>query len=300
MHTTTSRRLLGSLLGTACGLFAPWADAGDLQIATIRGAESVPVGIADMLHRSLAYHSVAVEQWFKDATAHVPVVRNDYVPLRGHFQKATYAELEYSYEQDGEMRTVVYHAVSGNDAPYYLKSPASQPSTPKSPVPGETAPGWSTTKHFDEYFPTSDVQSRARILASDNTELFSDDTLVDDKFPHGRDAELKGVRSIERDIQAGKIPRGGTIQAAVSKPVCGSCQAAVRKFADIYDVDVHVTEFGEGSQAWSSFASARKEIAQRIWGHTVQRQTSGSGPSSSSGSLADDFGEEILSLCGSE
>jgi hypothetical protein len=296
MSMTLRHSSLAMLLCSLC-LASPVVDAGNVRIVTIRGKESVPVALADNLQKSLAFHSVAVEKWFQDATATVPAVRNDFVPLRSQFLKSTYAELEYSYTTNGDLVTRVYHAVSGHDAPYYLKSPASHPTTPTTPT-GETSFGWSQTKLFQDYFPVSDVQSRATILASDTSELTADDDLVEDGFAHGRDAELKGLRTIERDIQAGKVLPGGQLSVTVSKPVCGSCESAIRKFADIYDVDVHVTEFGEGSQAWSSFSTARKDVAQRIWGHTVKRQTSHPGPGSSSGSLADDFGEDILSICG--
>lgn len=325
MIKQTKRMTAALALGLALSAAASPATAGAVTYATIGEREIAPVAIRDMLDKSLLFNAAGFDGWFRDATRGKWVIKKDFELVQNRFFGATFAEFEYTYVKDGVTHTRVYHAVSGFDFPHYMRRPLTPPTspggraltpeelasvdalrkadaleraaTPVSSTDGLAAPGWSETQPYDNYFASSSVQKRTRVLDSDVSKIVPRNDLSTDGLPHDWDAEFKAVRTIERDIMAGEVTAKGLLKVAVSKPVCGSCGNAIRQFADIYDVDVHVTSYAEGTGAAKAFKVSRGNVLRSIWGHAVNRQTTGGLPGEPE-SMVDELGADALKACG--
>lgn len=196
----------------AIALFqAPGAGAVDM-VDIVDDIEGVTVG---MLRGAYDYHLEAAGRMIGAMDAD-GLTSADLDRLAHRWSTATVARFEYTYVQRGRPHTVVYHAISGQEANHIL---------------GLSVPDMTS------YYPVSVMDRRAMITAAAGSRL------APPEVGHVMDAEIKGFRSIEKDIVSGKLPRGGRLNIWVSQPACASCRRVASSFEDGYGVRTTVHQW---------------------------------------------------------
>jgi len=193
------------------------------------------------LRLSFLHHAIPSVEWFVAATSHMKGNHQAFRDFARQFFTSTFAAFEYTYTFNGREYTRTYYARSGEDSP-------------RLGVRGPTPPSYSN------YLQVQPTEVHATLLASDRSAI-TWTALADGRPSDARrnDAELKAVRSIERDLINKRVPLGGEVTAFVSQPMCLSCEMAVRMFSLQYDIDVHVNVLsGDG---WASQRFMRKRVA---------------------------------------
>lgn len=213
------------------------------------------------LRSSFMHHAVAAVDWFAAAIHGEPGWTPAFSELQAQYMTATFAEFEYVFMVDGKEHTRTYYAKSGADAPR-----------------GDAAEGRGPP--FGLFLRTAPTETHAMVLPSDASRLTW--TALDDGRPpdaRRNDAELKAVRSIERDMQIRRVPRGGEVVAFVSQAMCASCERAVRMFSAQYDIDVTINVLG-GPESWASnrFLRRRRAFFQAAMTSLPPVKPGGGGP----------------------
>jgi hypothetical protein len=236
MTTTKRNRLRSAVAGIAIAIMCPVVSAG--EVTTFEWDHDYNDFLNERLAESFEHHVEPAIQWYLASIAGVPVNRNSFREFSRQFLTATYAEFVYTYNLHGIEHSRTYFSSSGEVQP--------------------RLPGGNGLRSYLDFVPGSptDVHS---VLLSTNRSTISHIPLDDGRPENARrnDAELKAVRSIERDIQSGVVPRGGEVTAFVSQRMCDSCARAVQLFADLYDVSVHVNT-PTNNDGWASFRFMRK------------------------------------------
>jgi hypothetical protein len=166
---------------------------------------------------------------------------------------ASVARLEYHFTLNGFPNIRVYHAMAGRslstvarsifegptrpgtpDSPYGPVDSEDEFATPTLPVAEEEAIDLADSRF---YTGLAEFEARAPVKARGASVL--DAFMVADR-DRLFDPEFKALRSIEKDLQAGVIPRGGSIRGSVSELVCTSCEQAMKRFADSYAIDIRL------------------------------------------------------------
>lgn len=210
------------------------------------------------LRLSFLHHAIPSVEWFVSATSHMRGNRHAFRAFARQFFSSTFATFQYTYVSKGKEHTRTYYARSGEEPPRLdVRGPTPAP--------------------FSSYVQTQPAEVHAMLLPSDRSAITW--TALDDgrgSDARRNDAELKAVRSIERDIINRRVPLGGEVTAFVSQPMCLSCDMAVRMFALQYDIDVHVNVLSSDS-AWASQRFMRKRVAF-FTSALASSTTSGPGP----------------------
>ncbi|SDG08753.1 hypothetical protein [Dyella sp. 333MFSha] len=173
------------------------------------------------------------------------------------------ARFEYRFTLNGVEQVRVYHAMDGlplsviADDAFGGTTPRGSPTPPQSPgsLDGSSGSDIEETSATETFGAASDLVDadiaddllfdefdsmnvRARVLPSSGSVLAS---YTAPGAQGGLDAEFKAMRTIENDIRAGVIPRGGRIRGAIGGATCGSCEDAMRRLSDEYGVEVRVS-----------------------------------------------------------
>jgi hypothetical protein len=193
------------------------------------------------LRLSFLHHAIPSVEWFLGATSHRRGNRQAFHEFARQFFSSTFAAFEYTYTVNGREHTRTYYARSGEDPPRLgVRGQAPAP--------------------YENYLQVQPTEVHAVLLPSDRS-VITWTALADGRPSDARrnDAELKAVRSIERDLISKRVPLGGEVTAFVSQPMCLSCEMAVRMFALQYDIDVHINALS-GDGAWASQRFMRKRV----------------------------------------
>jgi hypothetical protein len=194
--------------------------------------------------------------------------------LRSKTLGATIARIEYTYNMGEGTQTRVYHARSG----YSIRKAIDRVNTGSG---GSSEPNDSTAAGSE--FGNEDAAAPADDIARDAAEAiyYPPDTATDvrapnlpqetsvlearvvDDFDHARDAELKALRKIEADINAGIVNRGGTITGYVSKAVCASCKKVIDTFAETFDAKGAIYEMIEPDPKQTVFRENLRGMSQK-------------------------------------
>jgi hypothetical protein len=167
------------------------------------------------------FHAEPAAAWYLDQLNGALVSYDRFTTFHEALTRATYAAFEYTYQQDGRQRTRIYYAMSGQDNPPTGLPPAS--------------------RSMASYMVEDHTRVHAYISDQDQSAIVSTQLEGENSSRiHARDAELKALRTIERDIRRRAVTSGGSIHAFISQPMCDSCEHALHRFAEIYDVDVNV------------------------------------------------------------
>lgn len=153
-----------------------------------------------------------------------------YETFRREMASATIARMEYTFKNaQGQPLTTIYHGLSGR------VPAATLPRQIKATLPGTDMPDWAN------YFTDINPNVFARIPDGERSVL--DQALQhepSDAWGRRYDAEIRSIRTVERDILARNVPRGGVIRAWVSAPPCDACRATLQQFAETYDINIKV------------------------------------------------------------
>lgn len=224
----TFRYLRAALLAAAL-LTSAVASAGTVKYIEVTSPEAT-LAAKENLVSTFKFHLRGAQRY---AARHGPVVTTDraYTGFRIEWAKATAAQVKYRWiDSAGKPRTTLYHGLSGRVA-----AAAVPHESTSLVVPSFDMPDWA------QYYPDVNPNVYARVPEGERSileESMAGDSTV--RLGRGYDAEMRALRTIERDILAGNIPRGGVIAAWVSQPPCQACRKAFQIFSDAYHVNINV------------------------------------------------------------
>lgn len=207
-------------LFVVAGAASPAIVAGDITIATWE-SDAHHVVLAP-LRASFAVHARAASAWLLGGTWAAPPGARALDRFEEQLLDATFASLHYTFEKDGKSSTRVYHAMSGAVVPW--------------PVPGMTP-----NADIGTYIRLRAGEAWAHAVAGERTAIEA--SPLGDAMPidiYTASAEYKAIRSVERDIDAGLVPRAGRAVFFTSRTPCQVCEAALRYFARRYTTSLHV------------------------------------------------------------
>lgn len=181
------------------------------------------------------FHAEAAAVWYLQQLNGDAVSRARFERFSVPFVGATFGAFEYTYLRDGVRQTRIYYAMSGRDEPFTAMPPATTP--------------------MSHFIAQDSTRIHAYLDPQDVTTLVATEIEGDhSEGQHRRDAELKALRTIERDIRRGTVTRNGRLQAYVSQPMCDSCEHLMHRFGALYDVDINVSYLeGDMSVAYRQF-----------------------------------------------
>lgn len=193
-----------------------------------------------MLRESYDFHMERVSSVVKANAS--TLTTQDLERLANRWMRATVARFEYTYVTGRRSSTVVYHALSGREATEILG------------VQG------SSIEHEVTRHTVHRPVSAIRMPGSQ---------LVLPAEGHLLDAEVKGLRALERDIRGGVIPGGGRLKVWASQPVCASCRALVDSFESTLAIDTTIYQWqhaGSGAEAapFRQLSEHRRRGAARL------------------------------------
>jgi len=244
------------LFMVACGAIAagPAAHAGTVTVDTvIEDDGNLSALIESTSQRFVDAMRVLIDERYKDEYRAIR-----WEDLDTAMRRSRIARVEYRYAVGTELRTRVYHAMSGEPLGSIASSAfegPTRPNTPTTPDSGDDhSPPQSPAPPSDEvvarrvstdaedqrfFSGLDDVDVRARALTFDDSQLTP---YMMDGRDASLDAEYKALRQLETDIRAGVVPARGQVSGIVDGPVCGSCRGAFQQFAEAYGADVRMTQ----------------------------------------------------------
>jgi hypothetical protein len=225
---------------------------------------------------SYRYHALAASRWLRDAEGAETMARAEFDRFARPYLTGTYLTARYTWvdERTGAARARMYHAASGPEQPW----------VPPSVTPPGTA--------FVSYFEPSPGLAHAT-LGSGEGSIVIHTSLPGERNPdtHRADAEIRTLRTLERDIRDATVGRRGRVDIYVSTKVCDSCEIAIQRFAADMDVDIHIRALSRDpeSDIRRAFKRRRKELMDNLQCDLALRNPPhGDGSSSSSPATFDD------------
>ncbi|UPG90657.1 hypothetical protein L2Y96_02470 [Luteibacter aegosomaticola] len=200
---------------------------------------------------SYRYHALAVSRWLHAAEGAETMTRADFDRFARPYLTGTFLTARYTWvdERTGAAHSRMYHAASGPEQPW---------------VPGTVSPPGSA---FVSYFESSQGLVHAT-LGSDEGSSVIHTSLPGERNPdtHRADAEIRMLRSLERDMRDATAGRRGRLDIYVSTKVCDSCEIAIQRFAADRDVDIHIRALSRDpeSDIRRAFKRRRKELIDNL------------------------------------
>lgn len=192
---------------------------------------------------SFEAHAAAAQRWYGDALAGTQVSTRRFAAFSRQLETATFVSFTYTFNMRETRHVRVYHARSGHNEPL-LGVPGVQARNPY-------------RSYFNATMPESIAWDEDPPSGSNVTSTSVDGDRKSDA--RQRDAELKVARLIEEDIRAGRIATGGELNVYSSQAPCDSCRRALQALSDRYDIRIHVSWLGRGSQAYLRFQRIRHQ-----------------------------------------
>lgn len=267
MFNASLRRFAALLVATAA---CATANAGTVDYIKLTADDDISAA-QDQLMSTFKYQLRGAQRYAAKYAPH-RIVSESYEGFRKEFARATIARMEYTWRNaQGTPLTTIYHGLSSRVAPAVL------PRRDSLRLPGTDMPDWAM------FYSDSNPNVFARIPDGEHSVLeraLEGDTSTG--VGRGYDAEIRSIRTIERDILARNIPRGGSINAWVSAPPCAVCRATLEQFAQTYDVNIKVFHWpavGEfDSSAFQGLQMSKNRITRNF--HVrVDNQRKGTIPS---------------------
>lgn len=225
---------------------------------------------------SYRYHALAASHWLRDAPGAETMARAEFDRFARPFLTGTFLTARYTWvdPRTGEARSRLYHAASGPEQPWI----------PASVTPPQAA--------FAQYFEPSVALVRATLGSSEGS-VVTHTSLGGERNPdaHAADAEIRMMRSLERDLRDTTVGRRGRLDIFVSTKVCDSCEIALQRFAADMDIDIDIRPLSRNpeSEIRKAFKRRRKEWIDNLQCDLALRNPpSGGGSTSSSPAPFDD------------
>lgn len=230
MTVTHSRSAALFLIGTlAVGCYATSAHAGTVTITQLEAQDVYAVG--QRLIGTFKFNLRGAQLYAATQTTLHGAEAFD--PFAAEWARANIARMQYRWTNaSGVPRVTVYHAISG-------KTPAAAMGIDAtSGYAAYTMPSW---KNF---YNDKNPNIYAHIIHGETTAL---NALPSVYAPgeslgvgHRYDAEMRALRTLERDIIANNLPRGGRVVMWTSAPPCTVCRQAMQIVSDTYGIDMQV------------------------------------------------------------
>ncbi|MGF6493787.1 hypothetical protein ABIE56_001971 [Luteibacter sp. 621] len=189
------------------------------------------------------YHAAVLEEDIKQFTNAIvnyaveyrgtPLTTTQVNRLRRTASSATVARMEYTWNASDtrDAGRLTIHSRSGKPLETLV-------ATVPSGTSGSDSDGsfqWNSDQIDREagearFYPHMEGHIRATAHLDNNSVLRETDP------KNAGDAELKALQTLEANIKAGTVPRGGTLKGTVSKAICRSCEANLALFSKEYDV----------------------------------------------------------------
>jgi hypothetical protein len=250
----------------AAALLVPaMTHAGTVKYIELTSPEGL-LTAKETLVSTFKYHLRGAQRY---AAKHGPIVTTEpaYAGFRTEWSKTT-AQLKYRWTDSARRpRVTLYHGLSGRVAASAL------PRDTGFELPKFDMPDWA------QYYSDANPNVFARIPDGEHSIL--EESMAGDSttgLGRGYDAEMRALRTIERDILAGNVPRGGVIAAWVSQPPCQACRKAFKIFSDAYHVNVnvyHLPAYEEGATGISTFFQKTKNRMLRNFHLRVENERAG-------------------------
>jgi hypothetical protein len=195
------------------------------------------------------FHAEAAASWYIGQLNGSTVSRAKFERFSVPFVGSTFGAFEYTYLRDGVRKSRIYYAMSGREEPFTSLPPATVP--------------------MANLIAQDSTRIHAYLSPQDVTTLVPSEVEGDHaEGQHRRDAELKALRTIERDIRRGVVTRNGRLQAFISQPMCDSCEHLMHRFGALYDVDINVNYLeGDMSVAYRQFRLMMARYMDTILAH---------------------------------
>lgn len=225
-------RLAVALLVTVGAALLP-ARAGTVQFTQVSASDDA-YDTGQRLIESFKYNLRGAQRY---AATQTPLTTpEDFDPFAAQWSRANVAQLKYQWRNaTGQPRTTLYHALSGKAPPAAMGIGETQ---------GDAAylmPDW------HRYYRERNPSVYAHVIENESSVL---DAIEDFRLPgetigvgHRYDAEMRGLRTLERDIVQQHLTSGGRVTLWTSSPPCQVCRRAMQIMADAYDLDVRVFHF---------------------------------------------------------
>ncbi|WP_036140408.1 hypothetical protein [Luteibacter sp. 9135] len=221
-------RLAVALLLIAGTSWRP-AEAGTVQFTQVDTSDAYDAG--QRLIESFKFNLRGAQRYA--ATQTRLTTQADFDPFAAQWSRANVAQLKYQWRNaTGQSRTTLYHALSGKAPPAAMGVGEAQ---------GDAAyvmPDW------QRYYRERNPSVYAHVVENEPSVL---DAIEDFRLPgetagvgHRFDAEMRGLRTLERDIVQNQLTPGGRVSMWTSSPPCPVCRRAMQIVADAYDLDIHV------------------------------------------------------------
>lgn len=182
--------------------------------------------------------------------------------LRRVAKTATLARFEYTWEAAGQTHTIVVHSRSGQPIETILGPRNGSGS-------GSESFTWSEEQVNRElgevaYYPRMQGHLRGTAQYDEESELQATTRAGEREGTAAGDAEFKALRTLEAEIKAGRIPRGGTLLGTVSKKICPSCSTNFGRFSEAYDVHGKVYYLLEAREQEAAIALASSPAEEHL------------------------------------
>lgn len=172
------------------------------------------------------YHAVAASKWLLDTLdsstnqAKDRIKDHEFKRFKNGFVSGTFVSARYTWTNDriGRDGAMIYHAASGQPRPW---------------LPDRMTP----VADYERYFPSNHLATHAVIGDAAASGVSHTDI---GGTPHGNDAEIKLLRTLEQDLRNQAVGTGGRLHIYVSTKVCDSCEIALQRFAAEHDIDIDV------------------------------------------------------------
>lgn len=216
------------------------------------------------------YHALAASKWLLDTLdssankGKEPLKDHEFKRFKNGFVSGTFVSARYTWTNNriGRDGAMIYHAASGQSHPW---------------LPDRMTP----VADYNRYFPSSDLAIRAVIGDADASEVTHTDI---GGTPHRNDAEIKLLRTLERDLRSGDVGTGGRLHIYVSTKVCDSCEIALQRFAAEHDIDIDIHPLSRDalSPIRRAVRQRRRQVMEDLECELALRKAAGGKPRSSS------------------
>lgn len=216
------------------------------------------------------YHALAASKWLLDTLdssdnkGKEALKNHEFKRFKNGFVSGTFVSARYTWTNNriGRDGAMIYHAASGHPQPW---------------LPDRMTP----VADYDRYFPSGHLAVRAVIGDAGVSEVTHTDI---GGTPHGNDAEIKLLRTLERDLRSRHVGSGGRLHIYVSTKVCDSCEIALQRFAADHDIDIDIHPLSRDplSPVRRAVRQRRRQVMEDLECELALRTVAGLQPSSSS------------------
>jgi hypothetical protein len=250
----------------------PWqASAGEVIVHDELTESERDNMVEAWVDASYRYHALAASDWLLERSGVETMTGRDFDRFARPFLTGTFLTARYLWidPRTGHQRSRYYFSASGPETPWLPDSVSSQ------------------GKAFEAYFEANAAVTRGTLGSAEGS-IVIHTSLPGERNPdaHRADAEIRMLRSLERDMRSSVAGPRGRLDIYVSTKVCDSCEVALQQFATAMNIDIDIRPLSRNpeSAVRKAFKLRRKEFMDSLQCDLALRSPAPSGGSSSSSS----------------